>query len=99
MLEHDGGSDLPGFDQDMSAEAGDYASWSSGEALAMFRMLREANLRMFEHLTPPSSGANEASVWERGKMTVANCARTWQAHDINHIEQARGDPPGALQKK
>jgi hypothetical protein len=95
MLEHDGVG-LPGFDQDMWAKVGDYASWSSGEALAMFRLLREANLRMFEHLTPEQWGRHGIHS-ERGKMTVRELCSHMAAHDINHIEQARGIL-GALQK-
>jgi hypothetical protein len=40
------------FDQNESAKLGDYDSWESREALEVFRLLREANLRMFTKLTP-----------------------------------------------
>src|SRR5450432_2851 len=51
MIEHSGAT-LPGFDQDEWARLGDYDSWTAPEALEMFRLLREANLRMFGRLTP-----------------------------------------------
>ena len=45
ILEHDG-PELLGFDQEMWARLGNYASWKPQEALEMFRLLREANLRI-----------------------------------------------------
>jgi chromatin segregation and condensation protein Rec8/ScpA/Scc1 (kleisin family) len=44
ILEHDA-PELLGFDQEMWARLGDYASWNPQEALEMFRLLRETNLR------------------------------------------------------
>jgi hypothetical protein len=87
MLEHDG-PELPGFDQDLWANVGDYASWEPGDALEMFRLLREANLRMFAHLTP-EQWQRHGYHSERGKLTVRDLCRHMAAHDINHIEQVR----------
>jgi hypothetical protein len=87
MIEHSGAT-LPGFDQDEWARLGDYTSWTPQEALDMFRLLREANLRMFGRLT--------ADEWqrygihaERGRMTVEDLARHMAGHDANHINQVR----------
>src|SRR3954464_9231523 len=44
MIEHNGAT-LAAFDQDEWARLGDYESWTAREALEMFRLLREANLR------------------------------------------------------
>lgn len=87
MIEHDGVT-LPGFDQDEWARLGDYNSWSAQEALEMFRLLREANLRMFAKLTPEEwqRGGIHA---ERGRITVERLARHMAAHDINHIHQVQ----------
>lgn len=87
MLEHDG-VPLPGFDQDLWAKVGDYNSWKPEEALAMFRMLREANLRLFAHLTP-EQWERRGVHSERGELTVRSLCRHMAAHDINHIEQVR----------
>ena len=87
MLEHDG-PELLGFDQEMWARVGDYASWRSQEALEMFRLLREANLRMFVQLTPEQWQRHGVHA-ERGKLTVQELCRHMAAHDINHIEQVR----------
>ncbi|MGA8867402.1 MAG: DinB family protein [Candidatus Sulfotelmatobacter sp.] len=87
MLEHDG-SELSGFDQNLWARVGDYASWKPREALTMFRLLREANLRMFSHLTPEQWQRHGVHS-ERGKLTVRDLCIHMAAHDINHIEQVR----------
>ena len=87
MIQHTGAS-LLGFDQDEWARLGDYDSWTPREAIEMFRLLREANLRMLGRLTP-----EEWQRWgihaERGRMTVKDLARHMAGHDINHIDQVR----------
>jgi uncharacterized damage-inducible protein DinB len=87
MLEHNG-IQLGGFNQELWAEWSDYASWEPAEALNMFRLLREANLKMFGRLNDDQ--------WERygihadrGRITVRELCRHMAAHDINHIEQIR----------
>lgn len=87
MLEYDNPT-LAGFDQELWARVGDYGSWEAEDALALFRLLREANLKMFARLT--------AEQWERGgvhsergAMTVRGLCRHMAAHDVNHIEQIR----------
>jgi hypothetical protein len=54
----------------------------------LFRLLREANLRMFRRLT--------ADEWERfglhaehGKITVKYLVRHMAGHDMNHVDQIR----------
>lgn len=82
------GVTLAGFDQDLWARLGGYESWSTREALEMFRLAREANLRMFDMLTDEEwqrYGVHE----ERGRLTVQDLARHMAAHDLNHIEQIR----------
>jgi uncharacterized damage-inducible protein DinB len=87
MIEHSGAT-LPGFDQDEWARLGDYDQWTPQDALEMFRLLRMANLRMFERLTPEQwlrSGVHA----ERGLITVKDLALHMAGHDMNHIEQIR----------
>lgn len=79
---------LAGFDQDKWAAYGRYREWTSGEALALFGLLRHANLRMLRSL-----GSEE---WdrhgehsERGRMTVRSLALHMAGHDVNHLEQIR----------
>jgi hypothetical protein len=85
MIENSGVT-LMGFDQEEWAKLGDYGSWNVREALEMFRLLREANLRMLARLTPQQWAA-EGHHAERGRMTVRDLARHMAAHDINHILQ------------
>jgi len=87
MIEHDGLA-LLGFDQEMWARLGDYAAWKAREALEMFRLLREANLRMFAGLTPEQWQCYGVHA-ERGKLTVRDLCRHMAAHDMNHIDQVR----------
>ena len=87
MLEYDNPT-LAGFDQELWARVGDYASWEAEDALTLFRLLREANLKMFARLTPEQwerGGVHS----ERGPLTVRSLCRHMAAHDVNHIEQIR----------
>jgi len=87
MIEHSGAT-LLGFDQDKWARLGDYDSWTAGEALEMFRLLREANLRMFGRLAPEEWHCYGTHA-ERGRITVEELARHMAGHDVNHITQVR----------
>ena len=85
MIERDGVL-LSGFDQELWAKLGAYRAWNSDEALALFRLLRKANLRMLDALSPEQwehSGDHD----ERGRLTIADLARHMAAHDVNHVQQ------------
>lgn len=79
---------LPGFDQDLWARLGDYRAWAPDDSLQMFRLLREANLRMLAGLTPKEWDAHGVH-GERGPMTVRTLCRHMAGHDRNHVEQIR----------
>jgi len=87
MIENPG-TPLAGFDQDLWARLGDYAAWSAENALGMFRLLREANLRMLRRLSAKELDAHGVHA-ERGEMTVRSLARHMAGHDRNHLEQIR----------
>jgi uncharacterized damage-inducible protein DinB len=87
MLEADG-VHLPGFDQDLWAKLGDYSSWTASDALSMFRLLREANMRMLARLTPEQWSQHGFHA-ERGKITVRDLCDHMAAHDMNHLEQLK----------
>ena len=87
MVEHNG-IELAGFDQDLWAELSDYSSWEPQDALALFRLLREANLKMFAQLRPEQWDRHGVHA-ERGKLSVRSLCRHMAAHDINHINQIR----------
>ena len=87
MLENPGCA-LAGFDQDKWAAWGRYQEWEAEDALTMFRLLRDANLRLLRGLTPEEwtrSGVHA----ERGRITIADLARHMAGHDRNHLEQIR----------
>lgn len=85
MIEHDG-APLLGFDQDLWAKLGSYRDWNADQALALFRLLREANLRMLALLSPGQWQCSGEHA-ERGTITVADLVRHMAAHDINHLKQ------------
>jgi uncharacterized damage-inducible protein DinB len=85
MIEHDG-VPLAGFDQDLWARLGNYANWLAQDALELFRLLRDANLRVFAALSP-EQWEHSGEHAERGRLTVRDLARHMAAHDINHLRQ------------
>jgi hypothetical protein len=87
MIEYDN-PPLLGFDQELWSRLGVYAAWNPREALEMFRLLREANLRMFAQLTPAQWRRHGLHA-ERGKLTIEDLCRHMAAHDMNHIDQIR----------
>jgi uncharacterized damage-inducible protein DinB len=87
MIERSGAT-LPGFDQDQWARLGDYDSWTTRDALEMFRLLREANLRVFSGLTAEQWQRHGVHA-ERGPITVLDLARHMAGHDVNHLNQIR----------
>jgi len=87
MVEHDG-VELAGFDQDLWARLGDYASRPPRESLELFRLLRAANVQFLERLEPDQWVCCGIHA-ERGKITVRELAVHMTGHDANHIEQIR----------
>ena len=87
MLEHDGCS-LPGFDQNLWTRLGSYASRNPEDSLTQFRLLRDANLQMFDQLTPEEWEKHGIHT-ERGRMTVRELAVQIAGHDINHLTQIK----------
>ena len=85
MLEHDGCL-LDGFDQDLWAKLGRYSEWSCEEALRMFELLRQANLRMFSSLDEEQWRRGGVHA-ERGRITVHDLAKHMAGHDRNHLQQ------------
>ena len=87
MVEHTG-LQLAGFDQDLWARRGDYGSRVPHESLALFQLLRNANLQFLEHITPEQWECFGIHA-ERGRITVRDLAVHMAGHDANHIEQIR----------
>lgn len=87
MIEYDG-VQLSGFDQELWARLGDYSSWTSRDALDMYRLLRLANVALLSRLTP-AEWERSGTHAERGPMTVRSLATHMAGHDRNHIEQIK----------
>ena len=87
MIEHDG-APLSSYDQDLWETLGEYSSRDPNESLQLFRLLREANLQMFDHLTPEQWQRHGIHA-ERGRMSVRDLAVQVAGHDINHVAQIR----------
>ena len=87
MVEHSG-IEMAGFDQELWAKLGNYAARVPQDSLALFRLLRGANLEFLRGLS--------AEQWdcfgihaERGRISVRDLAAHMAGHDANHIEQIR----------
>ncbi|MBV9766038.1 MAG: DinB family protein [Acidobacteriaceae bacterium] len=80
------GAALSGYDQNLWYHLGDYESRDLQESLAQFRLLRQANLRMFDRLTPEDwlrSGIHS----ERGRLTMKDLVAQAAGHDLSHLQQ------------
>lgn len=87
MVEHSG-IELDGFDQDLWATIGNYAERDPQESLALFRLLRKANLDFLRGLNPRQWECFGIHA-ERGRITVRDLAAHMAGHDANHLEQVR----------
>ncbi len=87
MVEHSG-LQLAGFDQDLWARTGDYASRAPHESLALFRLLRNANLQFLQQITPQQWECFGVHA-ERGRITVRDLVVHMAGHDANHFDQIR----------
>ncbi len=83
MMLSQSGTPIQAFDQDLWAKGGRYARREARHSLALFRAIREANLRLLESLS--------AKQWkhygmhsERGRESIADYADLLAGHDVNH---------------
>ena|SRR5690242_17713540 len=82
------GAARSGYDQNLWCRFGDYESRDSKESLAQFRLLREANLRMFARLTPDDWRRFGIHA-ERGRLTMKDLVAQAAGHDLSHLQQAK----------
>ena len=87
MVEHSG-IELAGFDQDLWAKIGNYSGRDPQESLALFKLLRNANLEFLKGLSAEQWNCFGIHA-ERGRITVMDLAVHMAGHDANHIEQIR----------
>jgi hypothetical protein len=80
------GTPIQGFDQDAWVTALHYDKRDPRKALDQFSALRSANLALLKTLTP-KQWEHYGMHSERGKESVAQIARMFAGHDINHFGQ------------
>jgi hypothetical protein len=80
------GTPLQAYDQDKWAEAGHYTNRDARQCLEQFRAVREANLALFESLTPEQWKLHGIHA-ERGEETIEHIVRLYAGHDLNHLAQ------------
>jgi hypothetical protein len=80
------GTPIQAYDQDKWAAALRYDRRDARQALAQFRMLREANLAVLKSLTPEQWKQFGIHA-ERGEETIETIAGMFAGHDQNHILQ------------
>ncbi len=80
------GTAIQAFDQDVWAKNSDYAHQDPQQSLEMFRVLREANLRLLKSI-PKRMWNYYGMHQERGKETIARVVRMFAGHDLNHTAQ------------
>lgn len=77
---------LTGYDQDLWANRLHYDEGEAGEALAVFTVLRQANLRLLERATPADLRRVGVHA-ERGEESLEHLVRLYAGHDLLHLRQ------------
>lgn len=85
VLAHDRPT-IHGYDQDRWAERLRYAEADAEEALAIFAVLRRANLRLVTAASPAEL-ARVGVHAERGEESVGQLTRLYAGHDLAHLAQ------------
>jgi uncharacterized damage-inducible protein DinB len=80
------GTPIAAFDQDVWAEAFEYANQDPKESLKVFRTLRESNLALLKSV-PKKLWEHHGMHSERGKETITHIVRMFAGHDLNHLKQ------------
>ncbi|HEX2339350.1 MAG TPA: DinB family protein [Vicinamibacterales bacterium] len=80
------GVDLQAFDQNTWASAFKYEQADPAESLALFEVLRSANLRLLKTVDP-ARHQHHGLHQERGKETIMHLVRLYAGHDLNHLGQ------------
>jgi len=80
------GTPIQAMDQDAWVTAGHYDKRDPRKSVELFRVLREANLALFQTLTP-EQWQHHGVHSERGVETVEHIVRLYAGHDLNHTRQ------------
>lgn len=80
------GTAIQAFDQDVWARTGRYSTRDILDSLALYRILRSANLRLLQTLTDQEWDMFGVHA-ERGIESVRDIVMYFAGHDINHFRQ------------
>jgi tRNA-binding EMAP/Myf-like protein len=80
------GTEIQAFDQDRWCESQRAASSDAFASLALFTLLRAANLTLLRQLTPEERERHGVHA-ERGRESIALLLRLYAGHDRNHLAQ------------
>jgi uncharacterized damage-inducible protein DinB len=80
------GTEIQAFDQDVWSRTGRYDRTEVRSSLEMFRVLRQANLRLLRSLRREEWDMFGVHA-ERGMESIRDIAMYYAGHDINHFEQ------------
>jgi hypothetical protein len=85
ILAHDR-PQITGYDQDLWADRLNYADADPDEAIAVFTILRGANLKLIDRATP--ADLKRVGVHsERGEESIEYLLRLYAGHDLLHLRQ------------
>ena len=77
---------LTGYDQDLWASRLKYREVEIGDAIEQFRVLRRANVRIWQHLSPTDL-VRVGIHGERGEESLEHMRRLYAGHDLLHLRQ------------
>lgn len=87
ILEVPGGR-IDSFDQNVWADSGRYQHRDPNRSLALFFILRQANLGLYASLSPAERRRFGVHA-ERGKESIERIFTLYAAHDLNHLRQIK----------
>jgi hypothetical protein len=82
------GAPIQAFDQDAWAQTSNYAKQEPKKSVALFRILREANLALLKSI-PKEKWEYYGMHQERGQESVARIFQLIAGHDLNHLSQVQ----------
>ena len=77
---------ITGYNQDLWAERLHYDDADPADAIALFALLRRANLRLIERASPEEMKRVGVHV-ERGEESLEHLRRLYAGHDLLHLRQ------------
>jgi hypothetical protein len=80
------GTPIAAYDQNSWLTSGHYEKRDPRQSVALFRVVRDANLALLKSLTPVQ-WKHHGMHSERGQETIEHIVRMTAGHDLNHLQQ------------